>query len=91
MVDRISEVLEDGTIYCFDMDKCMDIATETLDKLHEMEGVELDFDYTATVFGLFVQCVHILTDSGWSTHELINEVIEHSEADDIIRDSDEDE
>jgi len=83
MADRIVEVLEDGTIYCFDLDKCAEIAENTLEKLYEKEGVELDFDYTATVFSLFVQSVHILTLSGWSTEDLIEEVLDHSEADDI--------
>ena len=81
MADRIVEVLEDGTIYCFDMDKCIEIANDTLEKLYEKEGVELDFDYTATVFSLFVNCVHVLSRSGWTTNDLISEVIEHSDED----------
>ena len=81
MADRITEVLEDGTIYCFDMDKCIEEASNSLEKLFEKEGVELDYDFSATVFSLFVQCVHILTSSGWTTEELINEVIDHSEED----------
>ncbi len=81
MADRITEVLEDGTIYCFDMDKCIEEANNSLEKLFEKEGVELDYDFSATVFSLFVQCVHILTNSGWTTEELINEVIDHSEED----------
>jgi hypothetical protein len=81
MADRITEVLEDGTIYCFDMDKCIEEANNSLEKLFEKEGVELDYDFSATVFSLFVKCVHILTSSGWTTEELINEVIDHSEED----------
>lgn len=83
MVDRITEVLEDGTVYCFDIDKCNDIADKTLDELYKKQDVEIDFDYTATVFSLFVHAVHILTNSGWTTHDLIEEVIDHSEAVDI--------
>jgi|688.fasta_scaffold13108_7 hypothetical protein len=81
MADRITEVLEDGTIYCFDMDKCIQEANDALEKLYEKEGVELDFDFTATVFSLFVNCIHILTESGWTTNDLISEVIDHSTED----------
>lgn len=79
MADRITEILEDGTVYCFDMDKCIQEANYSIEKLYEKEGVELDYDFTATVFSLFIQCVHILTDSGWTTEELIDEVVRHSE------------
>jgi hypothetical protein len=79
MADRITEILEDGTVYCFDMDKCIQEANSSIEKLYEKEGVELDYDFTATVFSLFIQCVHILTDSGWTTEELIDEVVRHSE------------
>lgn len=79
MADRITEILEDGTVYCFDMDKCIQEANSSIEKLYEKEGVELDYDFAATVFSLFIQCVHILTDSGWTTEELIDEVVRHSE------------
>lgn len=79
MADRITEILEDGTVYCFDMDKCIQEANSSIEKLYEKEGVELDYDFTATVFSLFIQCVHILTDSGWTTEELIDEVVKNSE------------
>lgn len=79
MADRITEILEDGTVCCFDMDKCIQEANSSIEKLYEKEGVELDYDFTATVFSLFIQCVHILTDSGWTTEELIDEVVRHSE------------
>lgn len=79
MTDRITEILEDGTVYCFDMDKCIQEANSSIEKLYEKEGVELDYDFTATVFSLFIQCVYILTDSGWTTEELIDEVVRHSE------------
>ena len=84
MVDRIAEVLENGTVYCFDMDKCIEEADTTLEQLHTKEGVEIDFDFTAVVFSLFIRSIQILTNSGWSTEDLIEEILEHSEADDNI-------
>ena len=84
MVDRIAEVLEDGTVYCFDMDKCIEEADTTLEQLHAKEGVEIDFDFTAVVFSLFIRSIQILTNSGWSTEDLIEEILENSEADDNI-------
>lgn len=81
MADRITEVLEDGTVYCFDMDKCTEVADKIMDDLLEREG-EIDFDYTAVVFSLFINSIHILRNNGWSTEELIGEVVEHSEIDD---------
>ena len=80
MTDRITEVLEDGTVYCFDMDKCADIADDIMNDLYKREG-EIDFDYTAVVFSLFINSIHILRNSGWSTDELIKEVVDHSEID----------
>lgn len=80
MTDRITELLEDGTVYCFDMDKCTDVADKVLEDLLEREG-EIDFDYTAVVFSLFINSIHILRNSGWTTDELLREVVDHSEID----------
>jgi hypothetical protein len=80
--DRCTEVLEDGTIYTFSINKSSDRARELLERLWELEGQELDFDYTAAVFSLFVDSIDILTNSGWTTQDLITEVISHSAADD---------
>jgi hypothetical protein len=79
---EIAEVLEDGTIHLFDMDVCNQVADETIDMLLNKENQMLKYDFTATVFSLFTRAVHVLTSSGWSTEELINEVIDHSEAED---------
>lgn len=81
-LDRCTEVLADGTIYTFSINKSGEKATELLHQLHAMEGKELDFDYTAAVFSLFVDCVHILTASGWTTEDLLQEVVDHSEFED---------
>jgi len=86
MVDRIAEVLEDGTVYCFDMDKCANEAERILEELYHKEDTELELDYTATVYSLFINAVHILSISGWSTEELIEEVLTHSNADNISDD-----
>jgi hypothetical protein len=80
--DRCTEILEDGTIYTFSINKSSDRARELLERLWELEGQELDFDYTAAVFSLFVDSIDILTNSGWTTQDLITEVISHSAADD---------
>lgn len=82
MVDRVTEVLEDGTVYSFDLDKCSQTADQVMADLAKREGVELDFDYLTTVFGLYVHCIHTLSAHGWTTAELIAEAIAHSEADD---------
>jgi hypothetical protein len=80
--DRCTEILEDGTIYTFSINKSSEKAAELMEKLYELEGQELDFDYTAAVFSLFVDCIHTLTQSGWTTDDLLREVIDHSEQQD---------
>lgn len=79
---EIAEILEDGTVHLFDMDVCNQVADETVQMLIDKETELLKYDFTATMFALFTRSVHILTTSGWSTAELINELIDHSEADD---------
>jgi hypothetical protein len=79
--DRCTELLEDGTIYTFSIEKSRQRAQEALEQLWQHEGTDLDFDYTSAVFSLFVNCIHTLTESGWTTDELIREVIDHSESD----------
>jgi hypothetical protein len=86
----IIEILEDGTIYHFDLDVCDTQAQQALAQLWTQEGQTLGFDFTATVFSLFVKSVDILSQSGWSTQELIQEVLNHSAADDICDCDDED-
>ena len=80
--DRCTEVLEDGTIYTFSINKSTARADELLEQLYELEGKEIDFDYTSAVFSLFVDSIHILSQSGWTTQELIQEVVTHTEAPD---------
>ena len=70
MSNRHAEILDDGTVYCFDIDKCMDEADKVIETLFDREG-EIDYDFTAVVFSLFVNSIHILSNSGWSKKELI--------------------
>lgn len=79
MVDIIKETLNNGEEYQFDIDLCNDKADELLTTLWEYEGNLENFDYSAAVFGLFISSIYILKHSGWSTKELINEILDHSE------------
>jgi hypothetical protein len=81
---EIVEVLADGTINHFDLDVCNAAAEEALDLLWAKENTVLSFDYTAAVFSLFVDSINILSNSGWTTQELLQEVVNHSAADDNI-------
>ena len=78
MVDIVKETLEDGTEYQFDIDLCNDTADNLLDDLFELEGTLENFDFTAAVYSLFVSSVNILAESGWTTDDLIKDVIYHS-------------
>ena len=80
--DRCTEILEDGTVHTFSINRSTEHATKMLEQLYELEGKEIDFDFTAAVFSLFVDSIHILSESGWTTEELIQEVITHSQAPD---------
>lgn len=87
---EIVEVLADGTINHFDLDVCNAAADEALELLWAKENKVLSFDYTAAVFSLFVDSINILSNSGWTTQELLQEVINHSAADDNICNHDDD-
>jgi hypothetical protein len=76
---QIVEVLEDGTFHAFDLDVCDKEAEKVLKKLHKKEGKLFNFDYNATIFTLFVYCIHILREGGWQTDELVNEVLDHTQ------------
>jgi hypothetical protein len=78
MADIIKETLENGEEYQFDMDLCRDKADDALAELYEMEGTVENFDFTASVFSLFVHSIQILADSGWTVEELMEEVAYHS-------------
>lgn len=75
--NEIIEILEDGTVYYFDLDVCNSEAEKLLDELHKKEGIVPNFDFSASIFNLFVNSIHILRNSGWTTEELLNEVLDH--------------
>lgn len=77
--NEIVEVLEDGTVYYFDLNVCDKEAEKALDKLYKKQDKVQNFDFTASVFSLFVYTVHILNNSGWTTEDLIGEVIMHTD------------
>lgn len=80
----IVEVLDDGTVYHFNLDVCDDAAEEAIGQLWDKEDTELKFDFTAAVFSLLIKSIGILSRSGWTTEELVDEVYNHSEADDNV-------
>lgn len=78
MTNRIAEILEDGTVHCFDIDKCMNEADKVIDTLIDRDG-EIDYDFSATVFSLFINSIHILSLCGWTKDDLLKEIHEHYE------------
>lgn len=79
MTNLIKETLENGEVYEFDLDVCNAAAEQALEELLEKEGGVEHFDFVASVFSLFVASVSILTLSGWTKDELINEVMASTE------------
>jgi hypothetical protein len=79
MTNLIKETLENGEVYEFDLDVCNAAADQALEELLEKEGEVENFDFVASVFSLFVASISILTQSGWTTDELINEVMASTE------------
>jgi hypothetical protein len=82
--EDIVETLADGSTYVFNMDVCNEAAEDAMALLWSKEGRTEKFDYTAAVFSLFIDCIHVLSSSGWSTENLLDEVFDHSKADDKI-------
>jgi hypothetical protein len=80
---EIVEVLADGTVYHFDMDVCNAAADQVFEQLWKLENTQLGYDYTATVYSVFSRAVHVLSQSGWSTNELIDTLLDHSDEEDI--------
>jgi hypothetical protein len=82
MTNIIKETLENGEVYEFDLDVCSAAADQVLNELFEKEGEVKNFDFVATIFNLFVASIGILTQSGWTTDDLINEVMASTEHED---------
>lgn len=76
--NEIVEILPDGTVYYFDLDVCNEEADKLMEELYEKEGKVPNFDFTSAVFTLFINSIHTLSNSGWTTEELIQEVLNHS-------------
>lgn len=72
------EILPDGTVYYVDLDVCNEEADKLMEELYEKEGKVPNFDYTTAVFSLFINSIHTLSNSGWTTEELLQEVLNHS-------------
>lgn len=79
MSNIVREVLEDGTVYEFDIDVCSDVAADAIDVLVDAQNEVEMFDFATAVFCLFVESVHILTAAGWTEQALVNEIFDHSE------------
>lgn len=87
--NEVVEVLEDGTVYYFDLDVCQNEAEKTLDDLHAKQDTILNFDFTASVFSLFIYSIHILSKAGWTPEDLIAEVLTHTDPE-LLEGDDED-
>lgn len=59
------------------IDLCNQMADHMMTSLMDLEGELEHFDFSTAAFGLFVNCVHILVNSGWSIEELTREVQQH--------------
>lgn len=70
---------DDGhVIERINIDLCNHVADQTLIALSEVQDHLEHFDFSTAAFGLFVNCVYILRNAGWSTQDLIKEVQDHS-------------
>lgn len=79
--NEVIEILPDGTVYYFDLEVCDKEAELAIDLLAQKQNTLPNFDFTASVFSLFVYSVCILSKAGWSTEDLIAEVVAHSDCD----------
>jgi len=73
--NEVVEVLDDGTIYYFDLDVCNREAEDAILELANKQDVLPNYDFNATVYSLFVQSVSILQECGWTSEELVEEVM----------------
>lgn len=79
MANIVREVLDDGTVYEFDIDVCASVAADALDVMVEAQDEVEMFDFATSALCMFIECVHILTAAGWTEQALVNEIFEHSE------------
>lgn len=76
---QVAELLEDGTIYTFDLEVCDKEAEKVMKRLHKKEGKLFNYDFNTTVYALFVYNIHVLRAAGWSTQELAEELFNQTE------------
>lgn len=76
---EVIEILPDGTVYHFDMDVCNAEADRVIEELFNKDDTQIGYDYTATIYSLFARSIYVLLDSGWTTQELLQTVLTHSE------------
>ena len=76
--NEVIEVLEDGTIYYFDLDVCEQEAESVIGSLIEKQSTVTNYDFHATIFNLFLRSIHILSEAGWEPEELLDEVLIHA-------------
>lgn len=74
----IVEMDQDGNEYVIDLDVCKDHADAAMNQLWESEGEVENFDFNTAVFALFLNSIHVLSQTGWTTSELVNAVQDHS-------------
>lgn len=77
-MNNIMEWEHEGKKMKTDLDLCDDEALSALRYLWEQEDGDPLFDYTSSVFSLFCHCVDVLTHSGWTEKDLMEEVLNHS-------------
>lgn len=87
---QMVEVLEDGTIHAFDLDVCDKEAEKAIKGLLKKHGKLFNFDFSASVFTLFVHCIYVLKWAGWTKEELLGELVAHYEEDDADTDEEDD-
>ena len=68
---------ETGKEYKVDMDVCDEAACATLDHLYEKEDVIHQFDFTCTIYALMLNCIDILSRSGYTEEDMMQMIIEH--------------
>lgn len=76
--NEVVEVLEDGTIHYFDLEVCEKEAEIVIEDLISKQTTVTNYDFHTTIFNLFVLSIYILTESGWTPDELLDEVIMHT-------------
>jgi len=78
--NEVIEILDDGTVYYFDLAVCDQQANAVIEELLEKQNTVPNYDFTATMFSLFVKSVDFLREAGWLTEELIDEIVDASES-----------